>query len=101
MPWRHIVGKESGTGTLRRQSSDFESLRIGYLEGLTNISGAIPMQQNYWITRGVSVLVTIAAAAFACGNASADGYQRRGVVPVAGCANFGGFYLAATSVGRR
>src|SRR5262249_25395223 len=50
-------------------------------------------QQNYWITRGISVLVTIAAAAFACGNASADGYQRRGVIPVAGCANFGGFYV--------
>jgi outer membrane immunogenic protein len=51
------------------------------------------MQQNYWITRGISVLVTIAAAAFACGNASADGYQRRGVAPLAGCANFGGFYV--------
>src|SRR5262245_22640484 len=51
------------------------------------------MQQNYWITRGIGVLVTIAAAAFACGNASADGYQRRGVGSVAGCANFGGFYV--------
>jgi len=51
------------------------------------------MQQNYWITRGIGVLVTIAAAAFACGNASTDGYQRRGVAPVAGCANFGGFYV--------
>jgi len=57
-----------------------------------NILGAMPMQTNRWITRSIGVLAAIAAAAFATGSASADGYQRRGVVPVAGCANFGGFY---------
>jgi outer membrane immunogenic protein len=36
----------------------------------------------------------MAAAAFATCSASADVYQRRpGILPVAGCANFGGFYL--------
>ena len=50
------------------------------------------MQTNTWITRSIGVLAAIAATAFATGSASADGYQRRGVVPVAGCANFGGFY---------
>jgi outer membrane immunogenic protein len=57
-----------------------------------NILGAMPMQTNRWVTRGIGVLAAIAAAAFATSSASADGYQRRGVVPVAGCANFGGFY---------
>ena len=52
------------------------------------------MQLNKWITRSIGILVAIAAAAFATGSASADGYyQRRGVAPVAGCANFGGFYV--------
>src|SRR5215813_6606830 len=51
------------------------------------------MQTNTWITRSVGVLAAIAAAAFTTGSASADGYQRRGVAPVAGCANFGGFYV--------
>jgi outer membrane immunogenic protein len=51
------------------------------------------MQQNCWITRSIGVLVAIAAAAFAAGSASADGYQSRGVAPLAGCANFGGFYV--------
>jgi len=51
------------------------------------------MQTNTWITRSIGVLAAIAATAFATGSASADGYQRRGVVPVAGCANFGGFYV--------
>src|SRR5262249_52718715 len=51
------------------------------------------MQTNTWITRSVGVLAAIAAAAFTTGSASADGYQRRGVAPVAGCTNFGGFYI--------
>lgn len=52
------------------------------------------MQLNNWITRSIGVLVVIIAAGFATGSASADGYyQRRGVAPVAGCANFGGFYV--------
>src|SRR5262245_66172707 len=52
------------------------------------------MQMNTWITRSIGVLAAIAAAAFTTGSASADGYQRRGVAPVAaGCANFGGFYV--------
>jgi outer membrane immunogenic protein len=59
-----------------------------------NILGAMPMQTNHWITRSIGVLAAIAATAFATGSASADGYQRRGVVaPIAGCANFGGFYV--------
>jgi len=52
------------------------------------------MQTSTWITRSIGVLAAIAAAAFTTGSASADGYQRRGVAPVAaGCANFGGFYV--------
>jgi outer membrane immunogenic protein len=52
------------------------------------------MQTNHWITRSIGVLAAIAAAAFATNSASADGYQRRGVVaPIASCANFGGFYV--------
>jgi outer membrane immunogenic protein len=51
------------------------------------------MQQNSWITRSIGVLVAIAATAFATGSAPADGYQSRGVAPLAGCANFGGFYV--------
>jgi outer membrane immunogenic protein len=52
------------------------------------------MQTNTWITRSIGVLAAMAAVAFTTGSASADGYQRRGVAPVAaGCANFGGFYV--------
>jgi outer membrane immunogenic protein len=52
------------------------------------------MQLNYWITRSVGALAAVAAVAFTTGSASADGYQRpAGVVPVARCANFGGFYV--------
>jgi len=52
------------------------------------------MQTSTLITRSIGVLAAIAAAAFTTGSASADGYQRRGVAPVAaGCANFGGFYV--------
>jgi outer membrane immunogenic protein len=58
-----------------------------------NILGAMPMQTNHWITRSVGVLAATAAAAFAINSASADGYQRRGVAPIASCANFGGFYV--------
>jgi outer membrane immunogenic protein len=58
-----------------------------------NILGQCKMQTSTWITRGVGVLAAIAAAALTTGSASADGYQRRAVVPVAGCANFGGFYV--------
>ena len=59
-----------------------------------NILGQCKMQTSTWITRGVGVLAAIAAAALTTGSASADGYQRRGVAPVAaGCANFGGFYV--------
>src|SRR5262245_39718563 len=50
------------------------------------------MQTNTWITRSIGVLAAMAAVAFTTGSASADGYQRRGVAPIAGCANFGGFY---------
>jgi outer membrane immunogenic protein len=54
----------------------------------------MPMQTNRWIAGSIGgVLAAIAAVAFAPGSAFADGYQRRGVVPVAGCANFGGFYV--------
>jgi outer membrane immunogenic protein len=58
-----------------------------------NILGVMPMQLNNWITRSIGALVAITAAAFATGSASADGYQRYGVAPRAGCANFGGFYV--------
>jgi outer membrane immunogenic protein len=52
------------------------------------------MQMNTWTTRSIGVLAAIAATALATGSASADGYQqRRAAVPVAGCANFGGFYV--------
>jgi outer membrane immunogenic protein len=51
------------------------------------------MQQNSWITRSIGVLVAVAAAALGTSGASADGYQRRGLAPVSGCANFGGFYV--------
>ena len=52
------------------------------------------MRQNCWIIRSIGLLVAMAAAAFATCSASADVYQRRpGILPVAGCANFGGFYL--------
>jgi outer membrane immunogenic protein len=52
------------------------------------------MQTSTWITRSIGVMAAVAAAAFTTGSASADGYQRRGVAPVvAGCANFGGFYV--------
>jgi len=52
------------------------------------------MRQNCWIIRSIGLLVAMAAAAFATCSASADVYQRRpGVVPVAGCANFGGVYF--------
>jgi outer membrane immunogenic protein len=51
------------------------------------------MQQNRWIICSIGLLVVIASA-FATTGASADGYQRPpGVVPVAGCARFGGFYV--------
>jgi len=52
------------------------------------------MKTNTWITQSIGVLAAIAATAFTTGSASADGYQRRAAVaPVAGCANFGGFYF--------
>ena len=51
------------------------------------------MQQNRFITRNIGLLVAMAAA-FATTGASADGYLRPpGVVSVARCANFGGFYV--------
>jgi outer membrane immunogenic protein len=53
----------------------------------------IPMQQNRWIICSIGLLAVVASA-FATTGASADGYQRPpGVVPVAGCARFGGFYV--------
>jgi outer membrane immunogenic protein len=51
------------------------------------------MQLHYFITRSVGALAAIAAVASLTVNASADGYQRSGIAPVAGCANFGGFYV--------
>ena len=52
------------------------------------------MQLNDWITNSICALTAITAAALTSGSASADVYQRPGrVVPVAGCANFGGFYV--------
>jgi len=57
-------------------------------------SGAITMQLNYSITRSIGALAAITAVAFTTGSASADVYQRpAGVVPIARCANFGGFYV--------
>jgi outer membrane immunogenic protein len=56
-------------------------------------SGAITMQLNYCLTSSVRALAAVAVVAITTGSASADGYQRGGVVPVAGCANFGGFYV--------
>ena len=53
----------------------------------------MPMQTNSWITRSIGLLAVVVAAAFATGSAWADGYQRRGIAPIAGCANFGGFYV--------
>jgi outer membrane immunogenic protein len=51
------------------------------------------MQQNCRIMRSIGLLVAIAGA-FGTTSASADGYQRPpGVVPIARCANFGGFYV--------
>ena len=56
--------------------------------------GATTMQVKDWITRSICALAAIAAAALTTGSASADVYQRSGgVVPVAGCATFGGFYV--------
>src|SRR5262245_14147040 len=55
--------------------------------------GAMPMQTNSWITRSLGVLAVVVAAAFAIGSAWADGYQRGGIVPIAGCATFRGFYV--------
>jgi len=51
------------------------------------------MRLHYWITRSIGAPAAIAAVAFITVNASADGYQRSGIVPVAGCANFRGFYV--------
>ena len=51
------------------------------------------MQLNHCITRSIGALAAIAAEAFTTANASADGYQRSGIAPIAGCANFGGFYV--------
>jgi outer membrane immunogenic protein len=52
------------------------------------------MQLKCWITRSIGALATIATVAFTTGSTLADVYQRPvGVVPVAGCANFGGFYV--------
>jgi outer membrane immunogenic protein len=51
------------------------------------------MQLNHRITRSIGALAAIAAVAFTIADASADGYQRNGIVPIAGCANFGGFYV--------
>ena len=51
------------------------------------------MQLNHCITRSIGALAAIAAVAFTTANASADGYQRSGIAPIAGCANFGGFYV--------
>ena len=51
------------------------------------------MQRHYWITRSIGALAAITAVASITVNASADGYQRSGIVPVARCANFGGFYV--------
>src|SRR5215813_366519 len=56
--------------------------------------GVTTMQLNDWITNSICALTAITAAALTSGSASADVYQRPGrVVPVAGCANFGGFYV--------
>jgi len=60
---------------------------------LAATSGAITMQLNYWITRSIGALAAVAAVAFTTGSASADGYQRGGIAPIARCANFGGFYV--------
>jgi hypothetical protein len=51
------------------------------------------MQTNSWITRSVGVLAAVVAAAFTTDSAWADGYQRGGIAPIAGCANFRGFYV--------
>jgi outer membrane immunogenic protein len=51
------------------------------------------MRLHHSITRSIGALAAIAAVAFITVNASADGYQRSGIAPIARCANFGGFYV--------
>src|SRR5215475_2668773 len=81
------------TQALSTRFKDLRSRESDTSHGCLEHLGALDMQTNTWITRSIGVLAAIAATAFATGSASADGYQRRGVVPVAGCANFGGFYI--------
>src|SRR5262249_41914049 len=84
-------GTKTGTQTLSTQSND-QIFRIRQSQIFAS-SGAITMQTTSWVTRSIPALAAIAVVAFTTGSASADGYQRGGVVPVARCANFGGFYV--------
>src|SRR5215467_9203538 len=81
------------TQALSTRFKDLRSRESDTSHGCLEHLGALDMQTNTWITRSIGVVAAIAATAFATGSASADGYQRRAVVPVAGCANFGGFYV--------
>jgi outer membrane immunogenic protein len=90
MRCRHFARQIRYTQTLCMHFDDRES---DTSQGCLEQSWGLDMQTNGWITGGVGVLAAIAAVAFAPGSAFADGYQRRGVAPVAGCANFGGFYV--------
>jgi len=81
------------TQALSTRFKDLRSRESDTSHGCLEHLGALDMQTNTWITRSIGVVAAIAATAFATGSASADGYQRRAVAPVAGCANFGGFYV--------
>jgi outer membrane immunogenic protein len=92
--WCNNVDRKRSTRTLSTSSKDFGYRESDISQARQQHLGAMQMQTSTWITRGIGVMAAMAAAAFTTGSASADGYQRRGVAPVAvGCANFGGFYV--------